>query len=165
VSLIDREDIDKRNLLLISGSFIVLVFLIAVIILTQRHVALLQQVTLLGVTLKTVQITSGNTIKVSNQAAGVSVITNSASLVKSGYIVIHELKDGKLGPVIGHSALQKSGAFKKVVVRLDRPSVSGEILFAMLHDDDGDRNYEFPGDDVPTKNNTGEIVVVPFLIQ
>jgi len=42
-----------------------------------------------------------------------------------------------------------------MVVMLTRETQVGETLYAMLHSDDGDGTYEFPGDDLPIKNEEG----------
>ena len=164
MSIIDREHADKRNLVIIGVSFIVLVFLITVIMITQRYSSLIEQIVRLSALIELNKAVSDSTITVSNQAAATSVTIDSASLTKPGYIVIHELKNGIVGPAIGHSPRYNTGALKKTSVVLNRPSVSGETLYAMLHDDDGNGSYEFPGDDTPTLDSTGEVVVAPFII-
>ena len=106
-----------------------------------------------------------SSVDASDQLAGSSVAIDSATLIAPGYIVIHEEVSGAFGPVIGSSELYEAGTFKDVSVTLDRSSVSGETLYAMLHDDDGNSEYEFPGADAPTTNKTGEVVVLPFEIE
>jgi len=106
-----------------------------------------------------------SSITASDQPAASSVAIDSATLIAPGYIVIHEQTDGELGPVIGNGELYEAGSFENVSVALDRPSVTGETLYAMLHDDDGNGLYEFPGADAPTVNKAGEIVVLPFEIE
>ena len=103
-----------------------------------------------------------SSVEVSDQTAGDSVTVDSAYFLASGYIVIHEEADGELGPVIGNSVLYENGTFENITVTLDRTSVEGETLYAMLHDDNGDGEYEFPGADAPTQNQEGEVVVLPF---
>lgn len=48
-------------------------------------------------------------------------------------------------------------------VMLSRPSVDGENLFAMLHQDNGDGVFNL-SDDAPIKDDEGNIVVVKFMI-
>lgn len=91
-----------------------------------------------------------------------TVIIDSVYLDKPGYVVIHLVtKDGKPGAVIGHSSLL-TGQNNRVPV-----NISGykgeERLIAMLHYDDGDGVYEFPGPDAPVVLE-GRIVMTPFAI-
>lgn len=79
-----------------------------------------------------------------------------------GWLVVHAQKDGKPGPVLGHSAVS-DGENTNVVVEID---VSGatETLYAMLHADAGIvGTYEFPGADAPVKVG-GKIVTPPFKV-
>lgn len=163
MSVIDSEHIEKRNLLIISASFIILIALLVLIYSIQRQLVISEIGRQLNSFIET--LPSESTIAAVNQAPQYSVTIESATLSRPGYIVIHEQKDGELGTVIGHSVLHKIGIIKNVSVGLNRPLVSGETLYAMLHTDDGNGVYDFPGADEPTKDNAGEIVVVPFNIQ
>jgi len=149
-----------NKMILILGAVIVVV---AVYMLTRGRGGEAQPTT--PVPTQVMEAPEDSSIDVSNQAAGASAVVDSASFVGPGYIVIHEQKGGKLGPVIGHSELYETGSYESVSVTLDRPSVSGETLYAMLHDDDGNAEYEFPGADTPTKNLAGEIVLLPFEVE
>ena len=92
------------------------------------------------------------------------VTVKRVSFKEPGYIVIHLSKDGKPGKVIGHSDLYGAGSYSGVAFSLDDLIVGDNSLFAMLHTDDGDGNYEFPGEDLPTKVD-GAVVVKPFSIE
>lgn len=112
------------------------------------------------------EINSSNTreielsqITVNNQDPGNSIMIENIQLSERGYVVIHEDDNGSPGNVIGHSGLL-SGNISNVIIPLERLA-SNEMLHAMLHVDDGDYQYEFPGDDSPLKQN-GEIVVESF---
>ena len=102
-------------------------------------------------------------ISVKDQQAENSIIISQALLPQPGYIVIHEDKDGKPGPVIGTSELLQDN-IEQLEINLTRPANPGEVLYAMLHKDDGDGQYEFPGDDTPLKDNAGNVVVSKFAI-
>jgi len=106
-----------------------------------------------------------SSVAVSSQAVGSSLTIDSAVFVKPGYIVIHEQVDGAPGPVIGNSVLYTADTYENVSVDLGRESVSGETLYAMLHDDDGDSEYVFPGADEPTVDSAGDVVLMPVEIQ
>ena len=68
---------------------------------------------------------------------------------KSGFVVIHKVVDGKPGSVIGNSDILQKGEFSNVEVSVTDYENENELI-AMLHYDDGDSIYEFPGDDAPT---------------
>lgn len=78
-----------------------------------------------------------------------NVVVARLFLDKPGYVVIHKVADGKPGPVIGNSELL-NGENSNVEVKVSDYENEDELI-AMLHYDDGDSDYEFPGDDTPTK--------------
>jgi len=80
-------------------------------------------------------------------------------LDKPGYVVIHKVADGKPGAVIGNSGLL-DGENTNVNVEISEYENENELI-AMLHYDDGDSNYEFPGDDAPTTTE-GKVVLQKF---
>ncbi len=81
------------------------------------------------------------------------------TLDKPGYVVVHKDGGGKPGPVIGRSELMPAGSYNNVKVSFDS-SQAGTGVFAMLHYDDGNGKYEFPGADGPVKTN-GKVLVGP----
>ncbi len=93
------------------------------------------------------------------------VRVESALLDGAGWIVIHA-DDGGPGPVIGKLALNH-GLNEGLIVQLDRPVVSGQTLYAMLHTDDGVLgSYEFDGNnglDGPIQDSVGNVVAPPFV--
>jgi len=104
-------------------------------------------------------------ITVTPQPAGDSVTVASVTIGQDGWLVIHEIKNGK--PVvpasIGHVAV-KAGTTQNVVVKLDKKVAAGSKVLTMLHVNKGDMNaYEFPGADVPLKQG-GKPVVKPMPI-
>ena len=78
-----------------------------------------------------------------------NVVVTRLFLDKPGYVVIHKVADGKPGAVIGNSGLL-DGVNSNINVKVLDYENENELI-AMLHYDDGDGNYEFPGDDNPTK--------------
>lgn len=110
------------------------------------------------------EASEANAVTASNQPAGTQVTVDSASLVNSGYIVIHRADAaGKPGKVIGNSRVM-IGDLENIVINLTESVSAGDQLFAMLHTDDGDQQYEFPGPDEPTKDDQGNIVLSKFSI-
>lgn len=108
-------------------------------------------------------ITADNAVNVESQKPGTEVIVGTVILENPGYVVIHEDANEAPGSVIGNSNLLATRN-DDVVVELERQSKAGETLYAMLHTDDGDGIYEFPGDDVPLKDEAGKIILAKFTI-
>lgn len=111
---------------------------------------------------------SGSTISgdylvlVRDQAAGNSVIVATARFAESGgWVVIHEDRDGKPGNILGAQFYQK-GETKDGAVGLLRPTVKG-VYYAMLHRDDGDRQFDFTTDS-PVTNSDGQPVMARFTV-
>ena len=102
-------------------------------------------------------------IEVSDQSIdGGTVTIDRAVMTQPGWIVIHQQKDGKPGPVLGHAAVDK-GTNRNVTVEIDADNAT-DTIYAMLHVDSGEMGrYEFPGGDPPVKKN-GSVVVVPFSV-
>lgn len=102
------------------------------------------------------QETRQASLTVSDQVLeGNQVTIDSFYLDEPGYVVIHRDDNSSPGAVIGHSDLV-SGEQEDFMV-----SVSGNItstVYPMLHYDDGDEMYEFPGDDSPVTVD-GQVLV------
>lgn len=102
-------------------------------------------------------------ISVSDQAVeDGAVLIEVLFLDKPGYVVIHKVtEEGKPGMVIGNSGLL-NGLNQNLPVTIT--DFSGETkLIAMLHYDDGDGTYQFPGPDGPTILDE-QIVLTKFKI-
>jgi len=105
-----------------------------------------------------------SSMKVQNQeTAEDQVVLQEVSFKDPGYVVIHVAKDGKPGSVIGNSAFFALGTYQNVVVPTSQLPSGKNALFAMIHIDDGDGTYEFPGDDVPLEVN-GAVLVSPLTV-
>ena len=82
-----------------------------------------------------------NAIVVNTQKSGNTVLIDKVLIAMEGYVVIHEDADGKPGEIIGSSKLLSKGEHMGVEVALERDSVQGETLHAMLHSEMGSVNY------------------------
>ncbi len=91
---------------------------------------------------------------------GGKVTVLSVTFDKPGYVAIHADATGKPGPVLGHSELLPQGKKTDVTVSVD-PAKAGSMVWPMLHYDNGDGAYTFPGPDVPVQ--VGGNVVVKLL--
>lgn len=111
----------------------------------------------------TPEVESMDAVEVDNQIAGSTVIVKMVQLKNSGFVNIHEEADGAPGAVLGVSALLPQGTSTNVVVPVSPPTLGSKSYYAMLHMDNGDGKYEFPGPDVPLKDSVGNIVMKKFL--
>lgn len=85
------------------------------------------------------------TIAASDQPAGGSVTISTVGMPSTGWVVIHEMRNGK--PVVPASignVYVPAGPSKNVVVALSTPVKAGDQVMAMLHLDTGvPKVYEF----------------------
>lgn len=103
---------------------------------------------------------AGPSLTLEDQAGGSgTVVIKSLTLDKPGFVVIHKDGGGKPGPVIGHSDVLAAGTHSDVKVTFDNTQ-AGDRVFPMLHYDDGNGKYEFPGPDGPVKAD-GKVLVGP----
>lgn len=109
-----------------------------------------------------------NSIVLRETVSGNFVVVESAELTKSGYVVIYRANSNSKTDIIGHSDLLGIGAHNNLRVQLATPIAKEQNIIAVLHEDDGDKKFEFPGPDLYL-GNTGarfvsdvDIVDVPF---
>ncbi|MCH7640959.1 hypothetical protein IID22_02005 [Patescibacteria group bacterium] len=146
--------------------FVVLVILVGVTVLLSRagFVTKKPTTTTTAPATEEVMLVGKDAVAVTDYSAGRTVTVSMVVLSKPGYVVVHMDTDGKPGAVIGNSKYLASGESSNVVVTLSRASTGGEVLYAMLHTDDGDGTYAFPGDDLPTKDEDGNVVLMKFTV-
>ncbi len=105
-----------------------------------------------------------NYVYVSVQRPGSSVVVNSASLTKAGFVVIYEEDSrGNISKIIGNSRLLLPGKSDKFLIGLIHPIISGEYLYAMVHEDSGDGIFT-PAIDTPFQDNNGNIIFIRFQV-
>lgn len=105
-----------------------------------------------------------NGLVANGRLAGGPVLINEVKLATSGYVVVHSDNGGVPGTVRGVSGLLSAGVSREVMIELSRASIAGETLWAMLHQDDGDGEFEFPGADTPLRDDAGEMIMVSIPI-
>lgn len=104
-----------------------------------------------------------NVIYVADQKPSTELTVNLVSLAKGGYVVIHEEVEGSPGEIIGNTLLLQPGDHNDVEVALQRASLEGESLIAMLHADNGDEVFA-PQEDQPIKDDDGNIIFMVFSV-
>ena len=112
---------------------------------------------------QTATMTDVMSIAVSDQVvAKNTVVVDRVFSVGPGWVVIHADDSGSPGEILGYEAVP-DGEMENFAVVLDTEP-TGDVLWAMLHQDTGEENtFEFPGGDPPAKVN-GDIVMDPFVV-
>ncbi len=105
-----------------------------------------------------------NLVVVSDYTVGKTVTVARVLLENPGYVIIHEDNQGNPGAIIGTSALLPAGESLDVVVNLIRASKDGEVLYAMLHTDDGDGKFNATVD-VPLTDSSGNPVTMNYTVE
>jgi hypothetical protein len=100
-----------------------------------------------------------NRIVVSDQFPGNVVYVSSAQLSNGGWVEIHKDNNGTPGVIIGSTYVEKGIA--PVKVTLSEKTVDGQLYYAMLHSDDGDKKFDGTKD-LPLKDSRGNIVMKTF---
>ena len=86
-------------------------------------------------------------IYVAEQAVGDRVFVSVVRLEKSGFVVIHEDVTDAPGIILGISSLIPAGEMKNLPsIMLSRAIVDGELIYAMLHFDNGDGIFDVRND-------------------
>jgi hypothetical protein len=98
-----------------------------------------------------------NSIAVATQGESNTLIASMVMLTDPGFIVVHEDNNGAPGAVIGTSSLINPGMSRETVT-LSRKLVKGEKVYAMLHKDNGDKQYSSL--DQPVIGKSGEPIMM-----
>ena len=104
-----------------------------------------------------------DSIFVANQKPGRFVNVGRAALSKKGFVAIHQEEAGAPGAIIGFSSLLNPVESKNISVTLNRKSVVGENLYAMIHWDNSNGTFN-PAEDMPAKDKDGNVVMAKFMI-
>lgn len=94
--------------------------------------------------------------KITATVANGAEVDTTATLIKPGYITVHESIGEAPGPVIGVSGYIEVGEDVSVKVMLSQPMTAGLTYIALLHVDNGDEHFVIT-DDMPVTNG-GESV-------
>lgn len=97
------------------------------------------------------------------QAGGNEIFIESAVLQSDGYVVIHGEENNEIGEIIGVSEFLSAGTKTNFLMGIDEEVVEDDILFAMIHIDDGDSIFD-ENLDIPLVDDNGDIVLVKFVI-
>lgn len=104
-----------------------------------------------------------DSIFVANQKPGRFVNVGRAALSKKGFVAIHQEEEGAPGAIIGFGSLLNPVESRNLSVTLNRKSVTGENLYAMIHWDNGNGAFN-PTEDATATDKVGNIVMAKFMI-
>ncbi|MBI4114715.1 MAG: hypothetical protein HY445_02635 [Candidatus Niyogibacteria bacterium] len=100
-----------------------------------------------------------NSISVGDQEAGDSVFVSLATLARSAWIAVHEDRGGSPGNILG--ARYFPGGKTAGAIDLLRGTSPGALYYAIVHTDDGDRQFDFRND-TPLEDSFGNTVMTTF---
>lgn len=103
----------------------------------------------------------GNAIAVNDQPPGSKVAIPLLTLARDGWVVVHEEAGGWPGAILGAQRFN-AGANQSGSVELLRPTEEGKVYFAMLHADDGDRQFDHTKD-LPIQDPQGNTILMRFV--
>lgn len=107
----------------------------------------------------------GNAIMVEEQAAGDIAYIDLAVLEEPGFVVVYAVNaDGSQGELVGHSDYYQKGQSEDVPVEIDPAMKTGETYIAILHGDDGDKDFGSGVEDKPLKDEDGKEVSMKFKV-
>lgn len=92
-------------------------------------------------------VTAKNDVTLAPAETGKKVVVSSATLTKPGYVVIYRVNSNNDTSVLGNSALLSAGTYSNLSIELDSIIAREQTIVAVLHEDDGDGEFEFPGSD------------------
>ena len=104
-----------------------------------------------------------DSIFMANQKPGRFVNVGRTVLSKKGFVTIHQEEAGAPGAIIGFSGLLNPVESRNFSVTLNRKSVVGENLYAMIHWDNSNGNFN-PAEDAAATDKAGNIVMAKFMI-
>ena len=108
-------------------------------------------------------IISTNAIYAAEQAPGQEFSVAVVYLEKPGFVVVHEDNAGKPGQILSASALLPAGENKNTPpIALPRATKDGETLYAMLHLDNGDGQFDAVKDK-PAQDKVGGVPVMMII--
>ena len=112
-----------------------------------------------------VSFVPANSISPTLQSEGDVAVIDFALLGEAGYVVVHRAtEDDTPGSIIGNSELLPAGSSEAITITLSEDIEGGDVLFFMLHNDDGNGTYEFPGPDTPVTTTDGQPITTRVVV-
>lgn len=108
-------------------------------------------------TTPTTVTTAQNSVDLAENETGNFADISQATLTKSGYVVLYKTNSNGESAIIGHSDLLTAGTHSNLRIQIT-PIAYKQAIVAVLHQDDGDGKFEFPGADKYLVNSDATIV-------
>lgn len=99
-----------------------------------------------------------NTVSLGEVEPGMIVTVAQAKLTKPGYVVLYRINSNGEGSVAGNSDLLASGTHSNIAIQLESTAVDRQAIVAVLHEDDGDGEFEYPDADAYLVNDNDQLV-------
>lgn len=96
-----------------------------------------------------------NRVTLAETVSGQSATVASATLDKPGYVVLYQVNSSSEATLIGKSALLQAGTYSTIRIGLSSIIAKDQTVVAVLHQDDGDGEFEVPGSDGYLTNPNG----------
>jgi hypothetical protein len=103
----------------------------------------------------------GYSVRVDDQPAGIVVFLSSMSLRETGWIAVHEDREGAPGNILGAQRFFGGNYPQGGSVELQRGTQPDAIYYVMMHIDDGVDGFDHALD-VPFQSKSGELIMDMF---
>lgn len=105
-------------------------------------------------------------LKISDQFEGITITLDLLASPKKGWFVLYKDAGGVPGELLEEAIPPyEAGTYSGIVFFLRTPLVSGQKYFAILHTEDGDAEFNFPGPDKEALNSKGDKVMQSFIVK
>lgn len=101
-------------------------------------------------------------IIVATQIPGDVILVQKLTMNQDGWIAVHDDQNGQPGRILGANYLP-AGSYQNQMVSLLRGITDGGSYFAIIHDDNGDKIFDYKTD-LPRKNTAGQIQLANFKV-
>jgi hypothetical protein len=88
---------------------------------------------------------------------GPAITVATAEFLRPGFIAVYRLDEEGIIYLSGRSDLLDVGRHENIIIPLDQPLADGESVGAVPHLDDGNSEFEFPGNDRAAAINGADI--------
>jgi hypothetical protein len=89
-----------------------------------------------------------NSVVLGEVEGGNTISVPRATLLQPGYIVIYRINSNGETSLAGKSGLLEAGTHTNIDIQLAATAIYRQALVAVLHGDDGDGKFEYPGADL-----------------
>lgn len=104
-------------------------------------------------------------LKISDQAQGATITVDYLAALKPGWVIIYGDEGGQPGKIISETIPPfEAGTFENNVFILRTPLINGRY-FAVLHTEDDNGSFDFPGSDKEALDSKGGKIIQSFTVK